>query len=200
MVSSRKYEEGAPCPRGSNLLTRVSELINPVTNQWDEELVRGTFHEDDAAVILAIPVQGNREDSIAWHFDKKGCFSVKSAYKFSVANTRDIHGLSSGGTVQCPTMGTAFPWKKIWQFHMPNKVKHFAWRLAHNNLPMKRKIQSRGMDINTRCPMCYRLDEDGGHLFFKCKYAKLVWRELMLEDKRVCLADAKSSKDVFRMI
>jgi hypothetical protein len=65
---------------------------------------------------------------------------------------------------------------------------------------MKRKIQSRGMDIYTRCPMCYRLDGDGGHLFLKCKYAKLVWRELMLEDKRECLADAESSKDVFKMI
>jgi hypothetical protein len=48
--------------------------------------------------------------------------------------------------------------------------------------------------------MIYRLDGDGGHLFLKCKYAKLVWRELMLEDKRECLADAESSKDVFKMI
>jgi hypothetical protein len=65
---------------------------------------------------------------------------------------------------------------------------------------MKRNIQSRGMDIDTRCPVCYRSDEDGCHLLFKCKFAKLVWRELMLEDKRISLAGARSSKDVFRLI
>jgi hypothetical protein len=27
----------------------------------------------------------------------------------------------------------------------------------------------RGMDVDTRCPICLRQDEDGGHVFFKCK-------------------------------
>jgi hypothetical protein len=49
-------------------------------------------------------------------------------------------------------------------------------------------------------PVCYRSDEDGGHLLFKCTFAKLVWREIMLEDKRISLAGAGSSKDVFRLI
>jgi hypothetical protein len=42
--------------------------------------------------------------------------------------------------------------------------------------------------------MCYRIDEDGGNLFFKCKYVKLVWREIMLEDKKMCLAEAMSQR------
>jgi hypothetical protein len=126
--------------QGHILLTRVSELINLITNMWDEELIQGIFHEDDAAVILGIPLAANRENSIAWQFDKKGLFSVKLAYKISVAASRDNHGPSSGETTQCPAMGTAFPWKKIWQLHLPNKVKQFAWRLAHNSLPMKRNI------------------------------------------------------------
>jgi hypothetical protein len=30
--------------------------------------------------ILAIPVHIDRDDCVAWHFDQKGTFSVKSAY------------------------------------------------------------------------------------------------------------------------
>jgi hypothetical protein len=84
--------------QGHILLTRVSELINPITSRWDEQLIRGIFHEDDAAVILGIPLAANRKDSIAWHFDKKCLFSVKSVYKISVAASRDNHGSTSGET------------------------------------------------------------------------------------------------------
>lgn len=75
----------------------------------------------------------------------------------------------------------------LWSLEVPNKVKHFVWRLAHNSLPLKRKNESRGMEVETRCPMCFRLDEDAGHLFFKSKFAKekTVWRELLLEGKSV---------------
>jgi hypothetical protein len=99
--------------QGHILLTRVSELINLITNRLDQELIRGIFHEDDAAVILGIPLAANMGDSIAWHFDKKGLFSVKSAYKVSVAASRDNHGPSSGEATQCTAMGTVFPWKML---------------------------------------------------------------------------------------
>ncbi|GJN04595.1 hypothetical protein PR202_ga22158 [Eleusine coracana subsp. coracana] len=42
--------------QGLVILNQVSELINLITNQWDDELVRWLFHEDDAAVILVIPI------------------------------------------------------------------------------------------------------------------------------------------------
>jgi hypothetical protein len=32
-------------PRGQNLLTYVNDLINPITEQWDKELVIQTFLE-----------------------------------------------------------------------------------------------------------------------------------------------------------
>jgi hypothetical protein len=34
-------------PRRNNILTRVSELIDPQTGNWDGELVRDIFWEDD---------------------------------------------------------------------------------------------------------------------------------------------------------
>jgi hypothetical protein len=65
------------------MLKIVSGLINPVTGQWDEGLIRDTrdnFNDVDSACILAIPTDSDVDDRPAWHFDSKGLISVKSAY------------------------------------------------------------------------------------------------------------------------
>ena len=68
-------------PRRSSLLTYVDDLINPITGNWDEELIKHTFWENDAVVILPLPVFEGREKTLAWHYDKRGMFSVQGAYK-----------------------------------------------------------------------------------------------------------------------
>jgi hypothetical protein len=64
--------------RGSNLVSMVCELINPVTNQWDEELIDQTF---DACRIKVLPLPSfEMSDFVAWNLTKNEIFSVKSAY------------------------------------------------------------------------------------------------------------------------
>jgi hypothetical protein len=67
-------------PRGHNLLTTVDELIDPVTGKWDEEMIKSMFWDIDANRILQIPLVQGREDVVAWHYNRKGYFSVGSAY------------------------------------------------------------------------------------------------------------------------
>jgi hypothetical protein len=43
-------------PRRTSLLTRVNELIDPITGQWDVQLVQDNFWPEDANEILRIPV------------------------------------------------------------------------------------------------------------------------------------------------
>jgi hypothetical protein len=50
--------------------------------------VRNTFWEDDADVILSIPVHEGMDDMVAWHYNKNGLFTVKSAYKICAAEKR----------------------------------------------------------------------------------------------------------------
>lgn len=71
---------GPRTPRGSTVLSKVSDLLDPYTGSWDIEPVKDIFWEEDVNNILAIPVHAGREDSVAWHFDHKGVLSVKSAY------------------------------------------------------------------------------------------------------------------------
>lgn len=60
--------------------SKVGELIDQVSGSWEEQLVKDIFWEEDAVNILAISVRSGPDDIVAWHFDTKGIFSVKSAY------------------------------------------------------------------------------------------------------------------------
>ena len=71
--------------RGLALIDRVADLINPLTEQWDADLVFELFGEEDAKHILEIPLWSGMEDHLAWHYDSKGVFSVKSAYHLEVS-------------------------------------------------------------------------------------------------------------------
>lgn len=60
--------------RGQALFQKVSELLDPAEGGWDEQLIRDLFTEEDAELILSIPIQENMDDTPAWHFDPKGRF------------------------------------------------------------------------------------------------------------------------------
>jgi hypothetical protein len=150
----------------------VSEFINPITGEWDEQLLRDTFSPEDVDEILQIPVDPNVADCPAWHYDAKGIFSVKSGYKLVVARRDTKIGQDASSSEVKGENGGSYDWYTIWQLQVPNKVKMFIWRFAHNSLPVERNVARRGVDIDSRCPVCLRLDEDCGHLFFKCKKVK----------------------------
>jgi hypothetical protein len=162
--------------------------------------VRQTFHQDDVQTILAIPVHEDLDDLVGWHFDSKGKFSVKSAYNVFIEDVSSGQGSSSKNQGNSSVVGGSFPWHRVWKMECPNKVKIFTWRLIHNSLPLKRKIEAKGIDLDTRCPVCWRADEDACHLLFKCKFSKSVWRELQLDQVRMSLAGLPSLKDVFHHI
>ncbi|XBH64886.1 hypothetical protein VPH35_118573 [Triticum aestivum] len=56
------------------------------------------------------------------------------------------------------------------------------------------------MDIDTLCPCCRRLDEDGGHLFLKCKFARACWCAAILEEQRLKLVACSSAQEVMDCI
>ena len=85
-------------------------------------------------------------------------------------------------------------WKGLWKIKCSGKIKHFLWRMAHNSLALRMGLQRRGMEVDTRCVVCQRMNEDGGHLFFKCKAVKPVWRDLLLEEERRTMGEMNSAR------
>lgn len=187
-------------PRGSILLSKVSELIDPHTGLWDEQLInKDLFWEEDVANILVMPVQCDRDDFVAWHFDPKGMFSVKSAYHILEDREEMLMTRQTGESSAARNNNEGSNiWKRIWRLPATPKIKQFLWRVAHNSLAFKLNIRRRGILLDTRCPVCFRYDEDGRHCFLKCKPARHCWRELQLEAERASLLEAVSSEDFFQ--
>jgi len=134
------------------------------------------------------------DDWPAWHFDAKGIFSMKSAYKIAVARREDLAERDAS-----TSDGNGFQWYKIWQLKVPNKIQMFLWRFAHNSLLVRRNIARRGINLDTLCPVCKRFDEDYGHIFFKCKKVKQCWRLMNMEWIR-SLKDCATGKDTINKI
>jgi hypothetical protein len=73
-------------------------------------------------------------------------------------------------------------WTQIWDLPCLPKIKQFVWRLAHNSLPLQTNIERRGIECDILCVCCKHLDEDGAHLFLKCKEMKRLWNSIGMED------------------
>ena len=62
-------------PKGKHLPSRVSDLIDPASGYWDEQVVTQTFWHMDAQRILAIPLPLNEmRDFLAWNPKKTRVF------------------------------------------------------------------------------------------------------------------------------
>lgn len=183
-------------PRGGNLLEFFNDLISPITGSWDEQLVRDTFWTADADCILKIPVREGVQDFIAWQFDPKGVHSVKSAYKLHTHLEKMEKDGGAGSSSMVPgTLDTCQDdaWKRIWKLPCPRNIQMFAWRVKHESLALRTNLTRRGIPIEDKtCLFCGRAEEDGAHLFIKCKVVKEVWRELSMEAERMELEGISS--------
>jgi hypothetical protein len=54
-------------------------------------------------------------------------------------------------------------------------------------------IKRKKIELDTRCPMCWRLYEDGGHLFLHCKAVKKIWRAMDAKDTRISLCECQNA-------
>jgi hypothetical protein len=69
-----------PKPANSSLST-VSDLIDPQSNQWNQQLLNQNFYPMEAKMISQIPlVNPSEDDIISWLGTKDGIYSVKSGY------------------------------------------------------------------------------------------------------------------------
>lgn len=82
----------------------------------------------------------------------------------------------------------------IYLSQVPNRLKMFTWRQAHNSLAVRRNIARREVKRETICLMCDRADEDCGHLFMKCKGVKECWRAMDVEQVRVQMLNCRTRR------
>ncbi|XP_071688566.1 uncharacterized protein [Rutidosis leptorrhynchoides] len=59
---------------------------------------------------------------------------------------------------------------------MPQKIGVFIWRVRQNRIPVRTKLEKRGIDLDSlRCPVCDNDIETVDHILLHCSFAKDVW-------------------------
>lgn len=117
---------------------RVADLFYPGTKMWDVGRVRDMFTVTEAEAILATFVpQRLVGDRIAWSKSNDGLYSVKTGYQYWREKCSESLGSipQSGG------------WKKIWKLLIPHKMKVFLWRFCRNNIPVRDRLRSKGVQV-----------------------------------------------------
>ncbi|KAG2240190.1 hypothetical protein Bca52824_090951 [Brassica carinata] len=154
----------------TNPLLEVSSLIDPRTNQWDQQRLMDSIDHIDHQIIHRIylpPVP--QHDNVVWSYTKDGNYTVKSGYHMMTSN-------APSDTDRCPPLAQ-YPdlAKNIWTVDAPPKLKHFLWRLLSNALGIKSTLRSRNINIDPLCSRCCSADETKDHLFFSCPFANMLW-------------------------
>jgi hypothetical protein len=107
----------------------VCDLIDPIIGNWDHDLVQNLFWEEDAKIILAIPLKPNMDDFLVCHYDKKGIFSVKSAYHVP-EDKMSLEAQHQEGTSSSGSHISVVDWHRLWSLPVQLKMKHFLHRLV----------------------------------------------------------------------
>ncbi|KAM0886716.1 hypothetical protein ACQ4PT_029504 [Festuca glaucescens] len=139
-------------------------------------LVRKYFSEPDVEEIFKIKPSSTRQedDVLAWGPDRRGIFSVKSAYRL----TWDLkHRTSSCAASRAPD-GNRVVWNIVWGCPAPPKVRVFAWRLATNSLATWENKKKRNLEISDICVVCGLEREDTYHTFCRCPMARQLWEAM----------------------
>ncbi|KAI8020213.1 putative ribonuclease H protein [Camellia lanceoleosa] len=149
----------------------VNEVIDPDRKTWDEAQLRTLVSNIDCDAILSIPVAMKKgSDTLVWHYDSKGYYSVKSGYQEAVQQAHIRSNLPGSFTDW-----SAKEWKFVWSLNLPPKLKHFVGRMYHNVLAIKKNLWRRRCAHSVVCPICLAEVETVEHLLFGYEWAKMVW-------------------------
>lgn len=143
----------------------VSQLLKQGEKSWDVDLIKHVCHPLDVEEILKINLSPYQdEDFLAWHYEKSGIFSVRSAYRLAWLNK--FHPDGEGSSRE--TDGDRSIWRRIWSTPVPPKVRIFAWRLARNYLATQKNRCKRKLQAVATCTICGQGEEDEFHAVISC--------------------------------
>lgn len=112
-----------PCPTSFKVqsppllgnLAKVNSLKLP-SGCWNASLIWEVLWPSEAKAILDLPcVNSYIPDSLLWHFDKFGTYSVRSGYHFGCV-------LESESSTSGLSLDNSW-WKFLWCLKIPNKIK-----------------------------------------------------------------------------
>ncbi|CAN6710400.1 unnamed protein product [Malus baccata var. baccata] len=187
-------------PLDSLEVTKVRELIEPISKSWKAEIIVAGFNQEEARKILSIPLSKTGcRDRLVWHHTVNGVYSVKTGYGVAI-NLMENGALGRKGRGAPSENRRSNPmWRKIWTLQVPNKIKYFIWKCCNNALAVRQNLQRRHMRVENICGVCNSVGESENHLFFHCDFSQRFWfgSHLYLNSHKLAGVDFLESWETF---
>ena len=172
----RDYKLRPICSRSANPPVLVSKLIDPTTRSWNKQVLTKHFIAPDVEVIQNIPLSTRVQDDFwAWHYDKKGVFSVRSAYRMISAVKAQREDCLDHRPAHSNITADRKSWSQLWNVRVPSKIKIFVWRLAHTSISTGHVRHERNMADSPACSICGADEDTWRHSLLSCCMVRCVW-------------------------
>jgi hypothetical protein len=166
-IEKDHYQEGQ-----ITVTVGITTRMTPGRREWDTQVLKTCFYNHDIEEICKIRLS---ERMHAWHYEKTGIFSVKSAYRLALEQDQKISEQPGSSAM---ASGSRPLYRAIWTAQVPPKVKAFAWRLAQEGLATQCNRRPRKQTQSATCQICGAGDEDGHHAVVQCTKARALRCEL----------------------
>ena len=119
----------------------TADLIDSSTHTWKPGLVRLLYPSPTSSEILRLPISktGSRLGQLAWKYSFSSEYQVKQAYNL-ISKDNLIQSLNQ--------------WHLICKVQVPVKIANFVWRLCHDSLPTFLALKTKGIHVDSSCPLC----------------------------------------------
>lgn len=109
-----------------------------------------------------------------WHFERRGLFSVRSAYRVLTETKTRRENWLDGVPGPSSSAQTDKAWTNLWKLSVPSKPKVFVWRLANQSIPSADLLQHRNMATSSNCALCGCMDS-WKHSLIDCTMSRCTW-------------------------
>lgn len=129
------------------------------------------FLPHEASLVLGIPLSLRKPpDRKAWSCTPSGNLSTSNTHKLLTASASKNIASTSNQDAQRKFQ------KGVWQMRVPNKIKHFIWRVFKNALPTKCNLMQCHITDSNLCEQCKEASEDSLHALCFCSQVAPVWQ------------------------
>ncbi|PKI38961.1 hypothetical protein CRG98_040644 [Punica granatum] len=128
--------------------------------QWQYRTVnRQAIHE----IISAVNLVPGKEDVVVWLADNKRQFTVASAW----------NALRKEARVRWHAL--------VWKTPIIPRHSFISWLALDNKLATLDRVVAWNVAAGSIFPLCNEDNESRDHLFFACKFSKMVWEKVLQE-------------------
>lgn len=142
----------------------VNFIINCDCGCWNLDVAEQIFNEEDFKDLQIMSLTNIQDNDIPIQkFSSTEVYTVKSTYHPLMERMICNKHLKVQGN-----------WNMLWNLQLPPKIKPFLWRSLRCYLPMRTRLQTKGVHYSSQCEYC-KTNLNECHIFFDCQQVKSVW-------------------------